>query len=93
MAAFAELDWTRFDVWAVVAMEGVTVVETAHREACLDWLRQREYGVTSIDFALGISPAVVALGEKLRLEEQFGYRLKTRKSQLERVAGRASSSN
>lgn len=76
MAAFAELDWTRFDVWAAVAMEGVAVVEPANREACLTWLRQHEYGVTSIDFALGIGPAVVAFGQKFRWEEQFGYRLK-----------------
>ena len=75
MAAFAELDWTRFDVWAVVAMEGVAVVESAHREACLDWLRQHDYAVTTIDFAQGVGPAVVALGEKFRWEEQFGYRL------------------
>src|SRR5262245_19481728 len=75
MAAFAELDWTRFDVWAAVAMEGVAVVEPAHREACLAWLRTHDYAVTSIDFALGVGPAVVALGEKFRWEEQFGYRL------------------
>jgi hypothetical protein len=76
MAAFAELDWTRFDVWAAVAMEGVAVVQPAHREACLTWLRQHDYGVTSIDFVLGVSPAVVALGEMFRWEEQFGYSLK-----------------
>ena len=75
MSAFAELDWTRFDVWAAVAMEGVAVVASAHREACLDWLRQHDYAVSSIDFAQGLSRAVVALGEKLRWEEQFGYRL------------------
>ena len=75
MAAFAELDWTRFDVWAVVAMEGVAVVMPAHREACLAWLRQHDYAVTTIDFAQGVGPAVVALGEKFRWEEQFGYRL------------------
>jgi hypothetical protein len=77
MAAFAELDWTRFDVWAAVAMEGVAVVNSAHREACLAWLQQHGYAVTSIDFALGVGPAVVALGEKLCWEEQFGYRLTT----------------
>jgi hypothetical protein len=75
MAAFAELDWARFDVWAAVAMEGVAVVKPAHREACLAWLRQHDYAVTSIDFAEGVSPAVVALGERFRWEEQFGYRL------------------
>jgi hypothetical protein len=75
MAAFVELDWTRFDVWATVAMEGVAVVEVARREACLAWLRQHDYAVCSIDFAQGVGPAVVALGEKLRWEEQFGYTL------------------
>ena len=75
MAAFTELDWTRFDVWAAVAMEGVAVVKSEHCEACLAWLRQHEYAVSSIDFALGIGPAVVALGEMFRWEKQFGYRL------------------
>ena len=60
MAAFAELDWARFDVWAAVAMEGVAVVKSEHREVCLVWLRQHDYAVTSIDFALGVSPAVFA---------------------------------
>jgi hypothetical protein len=75
MAAFAELDWTRFDVWAAVSMEGIAVVKPTHREACLVWLRGNHYAVTSIDFGLGVGPAVVALGEKLRWEDQFGYRL------------------
>src|SRR5438876_794399 len=75
MAAFTELDWARFDVWAAVAMEGVAVVKPAHREACLAWLRQTNYAVTSIDFAHGVSPAAVSLGEKFRWDQQFGYRL------------------
>ena len=75
MAAFVELDWTRFDVWAVVAMGGVAVVKSEHREACLAWLRQHDYAVTSVDFGLGVSLAVGTLGEKFRWEEQFGYRL------------------
>jgi hypothetical protein len=73
MAAFAELDWTRFDVWAAVALEGVAVVQPVHRDACLAWLRQHDYAITSIDFAQGVSPAVVALGETFRWQEQFGY--------------------
>jgi hypothetical protein len=75
MAAFDQLDWNRFDVWAAVAAEGVAVVETAHRDACQAWLRQHRYALTSIDFADGVGPAVVALGERFRWEEQFGYRL------------------
>jgi hypothetical protein len=75
MAAFAELDWTRFDVWATVAMEGVAVVESARREECHVWLRKHDYTVTSIDFVLGTGSAVVALGEKFRWIEQFGNKL------------------
>ena len=82
MAAFDELDWTRFDVWAVVAMEGAAVVETAHRDACHTWLRQHDYAITSIDFAQGIGPAVVALGEQFCWEDQFGYRLTPEKRNL-----------
>jgi hypothetical protein len=76
MPAFAELDWTRFDVWAAVTMEGVAVVEAPRREACLTWLRQHDYAVSSLDFAEGIGAAVVALGVMLRWEKQFGYKLK-----------------
>src|SRR4051812_25104133 len=83
MAAFGELDWTRFDVWAAVAMEGVAVVETAHREACCDWLREHDYGLTSINFAQGVGPAVVAFGERLRWEEKFGYKLTGEKRNLD----------
>lgn len=83
MAAFAQLDWTRFDVWAAVAMEGVAVVETAQRDACLTWLRRHDYALTSIDFAQGVGPAVIALGERLRWEDQFGYKLTPEKRNLD----------
>jgi hypothetical protein len=72
MAAFDQLDWTRFDVWAILAREGVVVVDTAHRESCLAWLRREGYGIESIDFGPGIGPATVALRELLRWEERFG---------------------
>jgi hypothetical protein len=83
MAAFDELDWTRFDVWAAVALHGVVVVKPDHRDACHTWLRQHDYALTSIDFAQGIGPAVVALGEQFRWEEQFGYRLTAEKRNLD----------
>ena len=83
MAAFDQLDWTRFDVWAVVALEGVVVVKIDQRDACHSWLRQHGYALTSIDFAQGIGPAVVALGELFRWEEQFGYRLTSEKRNLD----------
>jgi hypothetical protein len=75
MAPFTDLDWTRFDVWAIVASEGVAVVEAAQRQACLAWLREHDYVVSSIDFGRGVGPAVVALGDKFQWEDQFGYRL------------------
>jgi len=75
MAPFADLDCNRFDVWAIVAFEGVAVVETAQRQACRAWLRQHKYAISSIDFGRGLGPAVVALGDKCQWEDQFGYRL------------------
>lgn len=83
MAAFDKLDWTRFDVWGVVALEGVVVVGTGDRDACHAWLREHNYGLTSVDFAQGVGPAVVALGEHFRWEEQFGYRLTAEKRNLD----------
>ena len=83
MAAFDQLDWTRFDVWAAVAMEGVAVVEIARRDACHAWLGEHGYTVTSVDFAQGVGPAVMALGEKFRWEEQFGYRLTAERRNLD----------
>lgn len=75
MAAFEQLDWTRFDVWAAVAMEGVGVVAPAHRDVCRTWLMEHGYALTSIDFAQGIGPAVIAMGERFRWENRFGYKL------------------
>jgi hypothetical protein len=83
MAAFHELDWTRFDVWAAVAMEGVGVVAASYHDACRSWLEQHHYTVNSIDFAGGIGPAVLALGARFRWEEQFGYRLTAEKRNLD----------
>ncbi len=75
MPAFEQLDYTRFDVWAVVVAEGVVVVETARRDACHLWLGERKYTITSIDFGQGVDAAEIALGESLRWQEQFGYKL------------------
>ncbi|HEV2294130.1 MAG TPA: hypothetical protein VGR35_09750 [Tepidisphaeraceae bacterium] len=64
-------------------MEGVAVVEAARRDACHMWLRQHDYALTSVDFARGVGPAVVALGEQLRWEDQFGYKLTPEKRNLD----------
>ncbi|HSZ59874.1 MAG TPA: hypothetical protein VK797_29805 [Tepidisphaeraceae bacterium] len=75
MAAFDKLDWTRFDVWATLAGNGVAVVEPGRREACLAWLRRHDYTIHTIDFQQGVGPAVVAMGELFRWKEEFGYAL------------------
>ncbi len=75
MAAFSQLDWTRFDVWAAVAMDGVVVVDKAHRKSCKEWLRRHDYSTDSVDFESGVGPAVVEVGRLFRWQEQFGYEL------------------
>jgi hypothetical protein len=75
MAAFAELDWRRFDVYALLALRGVATVEQVMSHRCEDWLRGRDYRVVTLDFAGGIGPALVHLGKTLRWREQFGYDL------------------
>ena len=76
MAAFDELDFTRFDFDALVVRAGITVVGADHREACLASLRRQSYAIESIDFREGISPAYATMNALLRWEEQFGYELR-----------------
>lgn len=72
---FLEIDYTRFDYWAIVTCRGVVTVEAAASERCREWLLSNQYEVTTFDFRSGISPVVASLGEMLRWEEQFGYSL------------------
>jgi hypothetical protein len=71
--AFSELDWTRFDCWAIVACRGVAVVDPVHIQSYRTWLQRHDYAITSLDFGGGLNPAVSALGRLFRWEEQFGY--------------------
>jgi hypothetical protein len=71
--SFSELNWTDFDVWAIVACRGITVVDAAHVQSYRAWLQRNGYGMSSLDFSGGLGPAVVTLGKLLRWEEQFGY--------------------
>ena len=73
MAAFTNLDWTRFDVWSIVAESGLAVVDDVYRDACRAWLGRQGYGISTIDFGGGVGPAVVEMGALFRWEEQFGY--------------------
>lgn len=75
MPAFSQLDFTRFDVWAIAAMPGLTTIEQSSYEACRGWLCRHGYGVTTIDLGGGVGQAVVELGLRFRWEDQFGYKL------------------
>src|SRR5690349_10277414 len=75
MAAFAELDWSRFDVLAVVALGGVATIDDRRRGQCLGWLRRNGYEVESLDCSRGLAHAIPELGTLLDWEEKFGYRL------------------
>src|SRR5919108_980800 len=73
--AFSEINWTRFDWWAVVACRGVAVVDAMQSQSYRSWLERHEYGIISLDFGSGLDRAVRVLGKLLRWEEQFGYTL------------------
>ena len=73
MAAFEELDFTRFDFDAVVGNLGIAVVDPEHRESCFASLRRQGYGIDSLDFRDGIASAAPQINELFRWEEQFGY--------------------
>jgi hypothetical protein len=75
MPAFAELDWRRFDVYALLALRGVATVEQVMSHRCEDWLRAQDYRVVTLDFAGGIGPGLVTVGAMLQWREQFGYDL------------------
>jgi hypothetical protein len=83
MASFSEIDWTRFDVHALVVNAGVAVVEPQHRQACHGWLGRNRYAIDTINFGGGIGPAVMALGSLLRWVEQFGYALEESSGNLD----------
>lgn len=76
MAAFDELDFTRFDFDSVVVNGGIAVVDTEHRESCLASLRRQGYAIESIDFREGIGPAYLTMNDLFRWEENFGYELR-----------------
>jgi hypothetical protein len=75
MAAFADLDWTRLDVWAIVSANGLATMEETRHSACRQWLDREAYEVDTLDCRAGLASAVPELGRMLRWEEQFGYSL------------------
>ena len=75
MPAFDKLDWSRFDVFALIVGRGIAAVEQASAHRCEDWLRRHDYRVVTLAFARGIGPVVVQLGEMLAWRRRFGYEL------------------
>ncbi len=75
MAAFTEIDWSRFDAFALLFGRGLSCVEHADRETALQWLAGQSYIMEIFDFSEGISPVVAALGKRLNWEQEFGYEL------------------
>jgi hypothetical protein len=76
LAAFAELDWDRFDVCAIVGpTAGVATIDERRHFACREWLRRHGYAIDSLDCRNGLAEVIPALGRMLRWQEQFGYSL------------------
>jgi hypothetical protein len=70
--AFTELDWSRFDVWAVVQCEGIVAIYDDSQREAVKWLAAQNYDVSTIDFSRGVSEAVSQLGNLLDWEGKFG---------------------
>jgi|SRR5579884_2416861 len=75
MAAFTEFDWSRIDVFAIVADRGIATIEERRRSKCLEWLRRNGYEVQSLDCSGGLVHAIPELGRMLGWQQQFGYSL------------------
>jgi hypothetical protein len=75
MAAFDTIDHRRFDVPAIVTFGGIVAIEPEERASRRDWLLREGYTIDSIDCSHGFDRTVTALGEILRWEENFGYRM------------------
>jgi len=76
VAVFTELDWERIDVTAIAAHPGgLATIEERRRLACLEWLRQHDYTIDSLDCRMGLVEAIPALGRLLCWEQKFEYSL------------------
>jgi hypothetical protein len=85
VAAFAELDWKRIDVRAIVAFSGLASIDERRHQACRDWLARQGYAFDTFDCRTGLSVAIPELGRLLRWEEQFGYALDSDRCNLDAV--------
>lgn len=85
MAAFTELDWSRFDVHAIAGNGGLATIDDCRRERCLNWLRRNGFEVETLDCRHGLAVAITELGRLLNWEGQFGYVLGPERCNLDAV--------
>lgn len=73
VASFDREDWRAFDFWAIVAGEGLAVVDERERARCRRWLESHGYEVKTLDCDRGVDQLVLDLGRLFAWEAQFGY--------------------
>jgi hypothetical protein len=50
MAAFSEINWQRFDHYAIVENQGLATIEEGRRTACREWLEANGFQIYSVDW-------------------------------------------
>lgn len=73
--AFADLDWRRIDLTAIVAFGGLATIDERRHQECRDWLLHQGYEIDTFDCRPGLAVAIPQLGRLLAWEQQFGYAL------------------
>jgi hypothetical protein len=77
------MDFTEFDVGGICTGRGLAVVDPADLDRYRQWLNDRHYSRSTVDFANGIGAVVFKFGELFRWHEQFGYSLTTESRNLD----------
>jgi hypothetical protein len=83
MAAFTEINWQRFDHYAIVENQGLATIEEGRQTAYREWLEARGYQIHSVDCSGGYATAAPEFGRLFRWEEQFGYALTAERCNLD----------
>ena len=80
MAAFTEINWQRFDHYAIVENQGLATIEESRRTACREWLEAHGYQIHSIDCSGGYTTAAPEFGraEARRQKIQSGSEIAPR---------------
>jgi hypothetical protein len=84
--AFAQLEWNRLDVQAIVGHRGVATILQHDRDRAKNWLTTHGYAVLEFDFADGIAAMVTQFGQALQWQKQFGYELSGEVANLDAIA-------